>query len=403
MDRTRSVNICEPVAVAAVADYDEDAILGALASADEACTLLPPCLSGKKVVIKPNLVAKRAPEAAATTHPAVLRAVIRWLRSKGADDITVAESPGGVYSAARLRGVYSATGTETAASACGASLNYDCSFSETSCPDGVRCRLFDIITPILEADVIVDVCKLKTHSLTGTSAAVKNMFGTVPGIVKFEMHSRFPDYGDFSEMLVDLCRMMCLRADFVAVTDGIVAMEGNGPTAGKPRRLGALLASKNPFSSDVAAEHLIGMDGRTQALKNAAARGLCPASADAVPLVTVGGAPEPVKFALPDSVDKNGIEIMKNLFGGRIYKMFAPYPVINYAACVGCGECANSCPRHTIKMVPPEEAGRGARGAGVRRVPKIERDGCIRCFCCQELCPHGVVKIKKNPLTRRLS
>ena len=99
-------------------------------------------------------------------------------------------------------------------------------------------------------------------------------------------------------------------------------------------------------------------------------------------------------FELPDSADKNMIEVMRTAFGGRIYKLFAPYPVVDAKRCVGCGVCASSCPRKTIKMTKTKSG---------KRVPEIVRDGCIRCFCCQELCPHGAVKIKKNPITRILS
>ncbi len=404
--KNRSVDPGEPVAVAEIREYDADKIYGALSEADEACRIFEAPLSGKKVVIKPNLVAKRAPGAAATAHPDVLRGVIRWLRSRGADDITIAESPGGVYNQARLRGIYEATGVAEVAEELGVRLNYDCSFSEVSAPDGARCRLFELISPILDADVVVDVCKLKTHALTGMSAAVKNMFGSIPGIVKFEMHSRYPDYGDFAEMLVDLCELIADRSEFVSVTDGIVAMEGNGPTAGTPVTLGALLVSKNPFASDAEAAYLIGREGKIPTVNIAIERGIAAAKAAGVNVVSLGGADAPQlarSLAMPDSVEKNGIERMKNLFGGRIYDMFRPYPVIDYAACVGCGECAASCPQHTIEMTPATDAGSQARRAKARRVPVIEREGCIRCFCCQELCPHGVVKIRKNPITRWLS
>ncbi len=404
--KNRSLSPDEPVAIACIRDYDEDKIYSALSRADEALGIFEGTLSGKKVVVKPNLVAKRSPDEAATAHPAVVGTVIRWLRDRGADDITVAESPGGVYNKARLHGIYTATGMAEIAEKYGAKLNYDCAYAETAAPDGARCRLFDLIQPILDADVVVDVCKLKTHALTGMSAAVKNMFGSVPGIVKFEMHSRFPDYGDFAEMLVDLCELIADRSEFVSVTDGIVAMEGNGPTAGTPVPLGALLVSKNPFVSDSASSYLIGREGKVPTVNIASQRMFAPAEFASLNTVAIEGADAESLasvLAVPDSVEKNGIERIRNLFGGRIYDMFRPYPVMDLSVCVGCGECAASCPRHTITMVPKAEAGPAAKRAKAHRVPVIDRDGCIRCFCCQELCPHGAVRIRKNPITRVLS
>lgn len=385
-----------PVAVAGCGSYGADEVREALSRAFDAIGVKE-SLSGKKVVIKPNFVAKRTPDEAATVHPAVLAAVADVLHERGADDIVLAESPGGVYSQARLRAIYASTGAEDVAEAHGITLNYDCGYREVSSQDGKVCRLYDIIDPILDADVIVDVSKLKTHALTGMSAAVKNMFGAIPGIVKFEMHSRYPDYGDFAEMLVDLCELLCGRAEFVSVTDGIVGMEGNGPTAGKPKHLGALLVSRNPFASDAVAAALIGRDGEIGTVVRSAARGYCSAKADGCRIVELGasvGEMSKSGFELPDSADKNMIEVMRTAFGGRIYKLFAPYPVVDAKRCVGCGVCASSCPRKTIKMTKTKSG---------KHVPEILRDGCIRCFCCQELCPHGAVKIKKNPITRILS
>ena len=392
-----------PVYVAECQSYDEDAILGRLMKMYGSDA---PDFSGKRVVIKPNLVSKRAPDEAVTVNPAVLSAVIRWLHACGADDVTIAESPGGVYNASRLRGIYSASGVDRVAATHGVALNYDVGYSEVSHPTGKKCRLFEIIAPIVGADVIIDVCKLKTHALTGMSAAVKNLFGTVPGVVKFEMHSRYPDYGDFSAMLCDLCELLAGKCEFYSVTDGIVGMEGNGPTAGTPRHIGALIVSRNPFAADTVASHLIGCEGKIDMLNDAAERGYTPATHGECNVVTVDGADTEAlrikDYRQPDSSHHNTIEVLRNLFGGRIYKLFEPYPIVDYKACLGCGECAASCPQHTIKMLDKTEV-KGAGKCRAVRVPSIERDACIRCFCCQELCPHGVIKIKKNPITRILS
>ncbi len=399
-----SLNPSSPVYVTDIDSYDKEKLLSSLKSIGGEMQIAS--LAGKKVVIKPNLVAKKSPDDPAIVNPAVIEAVILWLRSLGADDITIAESPGGVYNSVRLKGIYSASGVDKIAEETGAKLNYDLGYSEISHPTGKICRLFEIIDPILSADVIVDVSKLKTHALTGMSAAVKNLFGTIPGIVKFEMHSRYPDYGVFASMLVDLCEMLVSRARFISVTDAIVGMEGNGPTAGTSRKIGRLIVSENPFASDVVGAHIIGCEGKIPMVNEAIARGYAPASLADASVIAVSGADissmKIKNYRQPDSTRHNPIEVLRKFAGGRIYKLFEPYPVIDYAKCVGCGECAASCPQHTIIMTPKSEVKGGAKSKAVK-VPVIERDECIRCFCCQELCPKGIIKIKKNPLTRFLS
>ncbi len=403
MNHNPSLDPKAPVYVAECRDYNEDVIFERLMKMND--VIGTPDFSGKRVVIKPNLVSKRTPDEAITVNPAVLSAVIRWLIANGADNITIAESPGGVYSVPRLRGIYAASDVDAVAATHGVTLNYDLGYSEVSHPDGRICRLFEIIAPIINADVVVDLCKLKTHALTGMSAAVKNLFGVVPGIVKFEMHSRYPDYGDFSAMLCDLCELIAKRVELYSVTDGIVGMEGNGPTAGTPRRIGALIVSRNPFAADTVASHIIGCEGKIDMLNDAVLRGYTPALASDCNVIIDGVTVESLSvkdYKQPDSARHNTIEIVRNLFGGRIYKLFEPYPIVDYKACLGCGECAVSCPRKTIIMKPKAEV-KGASACRAKTVPSILRDDCIRCFCCQELCPHGVIRIKKNPITRILS
>ncbi len=393
-----------PVYIADVEEYNKEKISAALKKIGEQMSV--PSLSGKKVVIKPNLVAKKSPDDPAITNPAVIECVILWLRSLGADDITVAESPGGVYNTPRLKGIYSASGMNEIAERTGAKLNFDLGYKEISHPTGKICRLFEIIDPILSADVIVDISKLKTHALTGMSAAVKNLFGTIPGIVKFEMHSRYPDYGVFASMLVDLCEMLVSRASFISVTDAIIGMEGNGPTAGTSREVGKLIVSANPFASDVVGAHIIGCEGKIPMVNESIARGFAPASFTDANIISVDGCDitslKIKNYRQPDSTRHNPIEVLRKVAGGRIYKLFEPYPVIDYTKCVGCGECAASCPQHTIIMTPKSDVKGGGKSKAVN-VPVIEREACIRCFCCQELCPKGIIKIRKNPITRFLS
>jgi len=349
---------------------------------------------GKRVAIKPNLVMKTTPETAATTNPTVLEAMIRILK-ESASDIVIAESPGGLYTEATLRANYRSNGITEVAERCSVRLNYNTSSVKMEAKEGKASKLFDIITPIAEADVIVNLAKLKSHSLTNYSGAVKNYFGTVPGVMKFEMHARFPDYNDFGSMLVDLCTMLIGVKPTFNVLDGIIAMEGNGPTGGDPRRANCIMSSLDPFSVDVAGAYIIGADGVIM-LEEGKRRGCCPSNADELTLLGDESLDDfkIADFKRPDTNRRGGSSLLAKLptmFGGRLNKWLQPRPVINKKICVGCGECDRSCPKHTIEMRKNKKG---------KKQAYIIDENCIKCYCCQELCPFKAVKIKKNPIIR---
>ena len=384
-----TVNNNAAVAVDRLSEYDPDKLekvlraqLDRLGAAD--------MFHGKRVVIKPNLVMKTTPEKAATTNPAVLEAMIRILKETAAD-IVIAESPGGLYTESALRANYRSNGIAEVADRYGVKLNFDTSSTVMEAKDGKTSKLFDIIKPIADAEVIVNLAKLKSHSLTGYSGAVKNYFGTVPGVTKFEMHARFPDYNDFGSMLADLCSMLITAKPTFNVLDGIIAMEGNGPTGGDPKRLDCIMSGLNPFNVDIAGAYIIGAENIIM-LEEGKRRDYSVEMAE--DLAILGDEPldafKREDFKRPDTNRKGGSSLLAKLptmFGGRLNSWLQPRPVINKKVCIGCGECERSCPRHTIGM---------RKNKNGKRQAYIVDENCIKCYCCQELCPYKAVKIKKN-------
>lgn len=348
-------------------------------------------LRGKKITVKPNLVMKMDPEKGGTTHPVMVAALSRILTGYGAT-VTIAESSGGLYTESSLRSVYRGCGLEKAAEEGGAMLNFDLSAREIPCPDGVKSKMFHLLTPILDCDLLINLCKIKTHGLTGMSCAVKNFFGTIPGVEKFEMHARFTESDDFENMLLDLCTLLHREKEVVNICDGVLGMEGNGPTGGEPKKLGVILCSRNPYALDLVGAHLIGMDGKVPMLQKAIERGYCAASYSEVPCI--GDDPEALitPFAESDAHKKSKLQFFLTFGGGRFKKPFEPRPYINRKICVGCGDCVKSCPEKTIGWYKGnDKAGRKA---------EINPQHCIRCYCCQELCPHRAVEIHKNPILK---
>ena len=344
-------------------------------------------LQGKKVVIKPNLVMKMAPESGGTTHPLLVKTAAKLL-SEGGAAVWLAESPGGLYSESLLRSVYRGCGMEEAAKDGDFSLNYDLSAREVPCPEGVQSKMFHLITPVLDCDLLINFSKLKTHGLTSMSAAVKNLFGTVPGTEKLEMHARFTEENDFENMLLDLCTLHHRNVEVINLCDAVIGMEGNGPTGGSPRPLGVILASRNPYNLDRVAARLIGLDGKVPMLQKAVERGYAPEALFEIPTEGNGTEMSPVPFLEPDSRRQSRLQWLLTFGGGRFKRLLEPRPLIDRKKCKGCGDCLRSCPRKTIQW----QSGKGA----VRRQAKILPKACIRCYCCQELCPHRAVKIKKR-------
>lgn len=370
----------ERVCLSACRTYDFGEVRSVLCRQFDALEVNGLLFPGCRVVIKPNLVIKSKPEEAVITHPVVVAAAAVELKARGAGSVTVAESPGGPYTPGLLRGIYQAGGYTELAQKYGFALNLDCAYTEFSAPEGRRSRLFTGINPILEADVVVNIAKLKTHGMMGLSAAVKNLFGTVPGLMKPELHCRFPERTAFAEMLVDLC---CTLKPQLNLVDGVMAMEGNGPSGGTPRFVGALLASRNPFAADVVCATLIHQTPEQNLiLKLGMDRGVCPKNLEEIDLW--GADPQALAvadFVQPDTKNVDFLMKVPAFLRPLATKLTTPLPRIRRAECVGCGKCAESCPQHTIQILDGKA--------------EIQYKDCIRCYCCHEMCPKHVIDIKR--------
>lgn len=337
---------------------------------------------GDKVVIKPNLVSRKKPDEHVTTHPDFLRAVV-MLAEKAGGVVTIAESPGGPYNASVLKNIYAACGIDKAIEGTNAKLNFDTSFTEVHFPNGRTIKNIPIINPILEADVIISLPKLKTHAMTSYTGAVKNLYGTVPGTYKAELHFRLDERKAFCSMLVDLHE--CVRPT-LNIMDAVWGMEGNGPTAGQSRYIGLVMASANAHALDKTTCRLIDYaPEEVDTVREAEERGL---TGDTE---IVGEQLEPLvihDYLKPES-HFNLLKLISlpPALNAWVVNALASKPKMDYSACVRCGECARVCPPKAITM----ESGK----------PVIDEKKCIKCFCCQELCPKKAVKIHR-PLLNRL-
>ncbi|MBE6599334.1 MAG: DUF362 domain-containing protein [Ruminococcaceae bacterium] len=376
-----------PVAVQPCETYEANAIYPILRRCFADLGIGEETVRGKKILLKANLVMAKKPESAATTHPAVAEACARVLAELGAAEIVLADSPGGPFSAPALAAVYKTCGMAALEGVHGIRLNDDFTFRSVFFKEGAVLKNFRIINAVAEADVLINLCKLKTHTLTGFSCAVKNVFGVIPGVEKFEMHATFPTVDAFSEMLNDLNAYLLREKTCLSLCDAIIGMEGNGPTHGTPKKAGLLLLSRSPYALDAVAEHIAGLDGVAKMLDIGAERGYC--DRDYRNIEVVGMTEYPVyQFEKPATAKKTFLQNLPNFMGGRFARFLEAKPSVDPKKCVGCGVCVRSCPKHTITVNEK------------KKLAVIDRSECIKCYCCQELCPAGAVKTKQNPVIK---
>ncbi len=319
------------------------------------------------VLIKPNFLAPAPPESAMLTHPLLVKAAVEYVLEKGARP-QVSDSP----AMGSFEKVLDVSGVRAALNGLEVKLS-EFRDSETI-EAGEPFRRLDIARDALTADFVINLPKLKTHSQMLLTLGVKNLYGCVVGLRKPEWHFRTGvNRQMFARLLVQICNAV---KPSVTIIDGVLAMEGQGPgRSGKPRRLGVLAASSDPFALDVAVCTMLGIDPERLPTNRAAMEmGMIEGE------VTIEGEmPEVNDFVLP--------EVTPLVFGperlhGFMRRHLVQRPEAGESVCRLCGECWRYCPAGAIKR----ERGR----------IRFDYDRCIRCYCCIEVCPYGALSAKET-------
>ena len=353
---------------------------------------------GQIIVLKPNLVIAAEPRKATTTHPMVVGAVAKLCAEAGASKVIVMDSPGGPFNPTYVNGVYKKTGMTAMvedvrewarenAPNCTVSLNDDFSETQVAYPDGVMAKKIPICTALYDADVIINIAKMKTHAFAGFSAACKNMYGAIPGLVKVEWHQYFQDLNSFSDCMLDIQGYFADKLN-LHIVDAIEAMEGPGPTAGTPIHMGLLLASKCFTSVDIACVKLMDDDiYNMPTITRAAERGFVnkDLSIDIQGTSIAEFVNKKYKRMAPSTFSATG---KSKVTQWLMRRMFSQKPVVSKRKCIGCMKCSEHCP---VDCIHSRDKGRGKRKG---KYVTFDLDKCIRCFCCQELCPLHIVKVK---------
>lgn len=341
---------------------------------------------GQKVLIKPNALMGASPTLAVTTHPVVIAAVIKEVIKAGGQAL-VGDSPGNAY--ANVEKCLIETGIKPAVEAAGGSMIYfqnEGVVQLKSPSGGQKLPLIPIAKAVLEADVVINISKLKTHGLTLYTGAIKNMFGSVPGFHKTRFHAQCQNPRDFAAAIVDVFE---LTKPELNIIDAVIGMEGRGPSEGDPRPLGIIISSTDAVAADAVGSYLIGyepMEINTTAI--AQQRNLGEARLDKIEIV---GTPL-VTVRQKDWQRAKNMSQMIQFLPPRLFRFLASRisisPEVDQEKCTRCQVCVNNCPARTIFYY-----------RGKNKV-EIDHSKCIYCFCCHELCPYKAIKLNKSWLAR---
>ncbi len=349
------------------------------------------------ILVKPNFLSAALPEQAVTTHPAVIRAMLRILAEEGCTNVLYGDSPGHGSSAAAAAKLGLAPENTYGAAAADMSQERRVEF-----PEGLTAKEFYFCREVTEADAIVSLCKMKTHALERVTGAVKNVYGLVCGYRKAAGHVKYPNASIFARMLADIQRCVKPR---LHIMDGIVAMDGNGPGSGDPVPMNVLLFSQDPVALDTVFCRLVHLDPElvpTNTQGEAVGIGTCrgeqievliprDASADAGRAISMEELVE--RFGNPDfNVDRRGTKKTFLLRYSELMTSLAKRPRIQKDLCIKCGVCVEHCP------VP----GKAVRFQNGRKEPPVyDYKKCIRCYCCQEMCPRHAITAGRRHDRRR--
>jgi uncharacterized protein (DUF362 family)/NAD-dependent dihydropyrimidine dehydrogenase PreA subunit len=368
------------VAIIACEQYNQNLVDRAIATV---CTKanMPP-VTGKTILLKPNILSDSKSELAITTHPVIVRAVIRHLKVEGAQAIYVGDSPG-IHTSSFLPkqcGIYEVIVDEGVTWV---------DFTDSPIPRAIpytRLKRLPMAKIIDEVDMIFSLPKLKTHQLMYATGAVKNLFGLVPNLNKSPMHVTYPTRSQFATLMVGIA---AVAKPAFTIMDGIIALEGPGPANGTPTHLGLILASCDPVAVDWAQAKIMGYDPLEVPIVAEGIRRNLGSKPTFYPLLNAEDLVRTsfVRIAVDKKTHFIRSLILPLLFGPFIrwrVKRQRPAPVFLVDPCILCRKCIEICPVDALTMES-------------RRII-IDEAACVRCYCCHEVCPADAIHI---PATRR--
>ena len=334
------------------------------------------------VLLKPNLLTARKPEDCVTTHPIVIEAVILILKEYGIKKIALGDSPAldSMFKVLKISGI------EDVCKKHNIEIIEFKDEKKLVNKNNKVVKQFYLAKKAFEFNKIINLPKMKTHSFTIFTGSVKNLFGLVPGKSKLVFHAKHMDPLDFCDMLLDLNNIAnpCLT-----IMDGIVGMEGNGPSGGEPRNFNVLLTGKNTIAIDNIACEIMGIK-KVPLIISAKKRNLL--GSDLKNIAIKGNSVSELKLKDVKYPKLGIIASFRGIFA-ILRKFIAKYPFVKTKKCISCAKCNEICPVNAISM--KKDTLLKNSHINHKNIPFFDYKKCIRCYCCHEVCPVKAIGLKK--------
>lgn len=360
-----------PVCYTVQKDYDPESVCQSLRKVLSPFLAGRGELSGKKILLKPNLLFCRKDDDPAAVHPAVIVAAAKVLSETGAQ-VTILENPGTQHVSAIIEKM----GIATELAELGVDFRDFSDYRTVSLPEKCCFRQLRMAREFENFDLVADLAKAKTHAMMTLTLAVKNLFGLIDSADRISWHLAVgSDFSRFADLLLDL--YLTVKPG-ICIVDGIIGMEGNGPGSGTPVNSGFLAASSDALALDASVTGTLGLAPEDVVLfRQAKKRGLD------FSYTNCGEIPEVAPYKLPDPPGRLyawGV-LLPPFFKKHLRNLVGSRPVLAADECISCGRCAQVCPPQSLKM----------QLKNGKKLPVFDLNNCIRCYCCQEHCPKGAI------------
>ncbi|MBN2034098.1 MAG: DUF362 domain-containing protein [Deltaproteobacteria bacterium] len=370
-------------------EYDAKEIVGKMMSGLSRLGIVSGALQGRRVLIKPNLLNASIPEKAVVTHPEFFRASVRLVKAWGGRPV-MAESP----AFQPLAKVMKKTGYDRVVNEEGCEVADPKDTAVLFWEGGETFKRFEISKAFFDADVVVNLPKLKTHGLTYLTGAVKNLFGLVYGLNKSQWHLRARSGEEFSGLLLDLYAALLHGFErpktFIHMMDAVTGMEGEGPgISGVPKKIGALLVGQDALSVDAVAVRLVNLDmHRVHTLTLGQKRKLGTAALEDIQILGDRLDALEVLDYVPSKAAGDPSPVSRWPLNTNFFRdLLIERPVPSKDRCTLCYQCKAICPGGAIE-----------KSNGRSPVPIYNYHKCIRCYCCMEICPEAAIRLKRGKL-----